>query len=301
MINRIELFFSSQKLSLDDEKTFITNKWVLDFLDEQSSAGVEFWLKDFKFSYKGKSFYFTHSVFSRLRKEDHQIFGKAYEIVSNDVLGKGGDGVVSDILYTISRNKNDYNFKNHCRVIKLFHDYNHHTNDPNKEFNIIKQIKGRGAKPPVSKKALIMKKMEGINWWDNSDLIDKLTQEEKKYLCITLLKAYQQQIYGIDLVHGDIKKGNILIKLDYEKPLKDRFTVTIVDFGHAFFKFDLNPPKSFSTSHDIKQLHGYCCSLWGKTELDQLIDFTTSLEDIIKNLEKAVLAPTEISMKYKKA
>jgi len=299
MLNRLDLFFMCKKLSLDDKTIFIKNEWIFDFFEEQLSTGTEFWLKDSKFCYKDKVFYFTHSVFSRLRKEEHQIFGRAYEIVSNNVLAEGGSGKVFDILYTISKDKRSYQCKDHHRVIKLFRDGNINESgfhSLHKEFNVIRQIEGRGAKSPTLNKAFVMKKIEGINWWDQSDIIDKLTKEEKKYLCIALLKAYQEQVYNINLIHGDIKKGNILIKVNYEKPLKDRFTINIVDFGSSSFISD-SSPTPFSTALDLKILHNYCFCLWDKTELDKLIDLTsTSLKDRIKILEEAVLTSTEYAL-----
>lgn len=145
------------------------------------------------------------------------------------------------------------------RIVKIEqHDEYDRSNSVLQEYNNLVRVGHLGAKPPVfihnngKKSLLVMKQAKGLTLETLLNpnkrkkfvgIIPKLTVEQRLEITFAILNAVKDQVIDKDLIHRDLKPGNMLIDLSksfsmtrdpegnvhIDSPSK----VTIIDYGNA--------------------------------------------------------------------
>lgn len=298
-------------------------KIIAEFLEQQLEANVLNWEKNKQYQTKeGHIIEFDHEVIARDRKEGKDP-GIRFEVVSDKLLGKGGQGAVYEGMGVFSIKDNDLAYKQYGEVY----------NEQVKDFRVVKkgshsslaiprtveEIEDIGYKPAVKFQrsyALIMKKIgdhdlsmlsqnfcryrNGENAYSGLRLSLDLSSEEKLNLTHSLIKNLAHQINQRGTVHQDIKPDNI--RFSY---YNNQFKTYFIDTDNACKigqKVGLNNPYSSGFSPPETRVQDYVAhpardvyamgevlkELW-QDELKNLSNKETSedfkkLEDLIKSM-----------------
>lgn len=95
---------------------------------------------------------------------------------------------------------------------------------------IFKKIKREGI--PTETKKISITKDVGIDLFEYLKAKEHLTNEFREKLAIAIIKAYVNQLSNAEIVHTDIKPGNICVKETYS--IDDPFIITFIDLEESF-------------------------------------------------------------------
>ncbi|VEB35949.1 serine/threonine-protein kinase [Legionella sainthelensi] len=219
----------------------------------QSKHIDNFWLKNQEYQYTTTQgieyvFCFTKSLLRRKRSKLKE--GERFEIfdLSNEPLGQGGYAVVYPILGTIKFEANTPILKtSKSRIVKIEQHKDHdRSHSVLQEYNNLVHVGHLGAKPPVfvhsdgKKSLLVMKRARGIpleillnpnKRKECTNFIPILTVDKRLEITFAILNAVTEQVIANDLIHRDLKPGNMII--DFSKSVDSLSKVTIIDYGNA--------------------------------------------------------------------
>ncbi|ARB91184.1 Dot/Icm T4SS effector kinase LegK1 [Legionella longbeachae] len=223
------------------------------------------WLKNQEYQYtttQGIEYIFCFSKSLLRRKRSKLKEGERFEIfdLSNEPLGQGGYAVVYPILGTI---KFEANYpilktgKNRIVKIEKHHEYDR-SHSVLQEYNNLVHVGHLGPKPPVfvhnngKKSLLVMKLAKGIpletilnpnKRKKYADFIPILTVEKRLEITFAILDAVKEQVIDKNLIHRDLKPGNMIIDLSRSSSISIDMEgntsinppskVTIIDYGNA--------------------------------------------------------------------
>ncbi|KTD09220.1 putative protein kinase [Legionella gratiana] len=275
-------------------------KILADFITEQVNKGIHDWQKGTHFDNHGNKLILEADLFERPRKnvvdkKTHQArTGLRVEILSNEFLGKGGQGSVFKTVGVLSINNEHVTFKHKSRAVKFSSE------KPNIEN--IKNLDNIGVKEPVqwktTKFATTMRLIKGFGLHKLSNNFYSyqpaerynlnMSLNEKKALTLALLEAYKKQIYDENRVHRDIKPENIMLNISDGKflptfidlddaavigdicdvlPYSEGFTPREIVYKESMLIHQPGSGQPAKTSQDIYSLGKVLAQLW-KEELD---------------------------------
>ncbi|KTD11005.1 serine/threonine-protein kinase [Legionella gratiana] len=259
----------SIKIELDPTKIYEANLGISEraalheFL--KSKHIDDMWIKNQEYQYTTVQgidyvFCFTQSLLRRKRSKGKE--GERFEIfdLSSEPLGRGGYATVYPILGTIKFETNNPIVKaSKNRIVKIEqHNERDRSDSVIQEYNNLVHVGHLGAKPPVfvhnngKKSLLVMKQAKGIplevllNPKEREkivDLIPMLTVEKRMEITFAILDAVKEQVIDKDLIHRDLKPGNMIIDLsktssitinrEGNMKIDSPSKVTIIDYGNA--------------------------------------------------------------------
>lgn len=245
-----------QKLYIDPGKLTLSNfgasesKLALqNFFEKTKSRTVWHSKEDYEYSYNKTKYLFTfsHSIIKRPRKENKPGF--KLDLFDPEIApkGKGGYAIVYPIVATIIRTDEGQMLLKSGKK-KLVKIQDHTAKDltdsvQNEYMNLLQAGHLRVKKPVIlrndqeKKSYLIMEDVEGftleqiLNPTKRLNIINeipKLTVHKRLQLTLALLYAIKAQTVDRNLLHRDIKPGNIIVDLNQNPP-----KVKLIDFGFA--------------------------------------------------------------------
>lgn len=223
------------------------------------------WLKNQGYQYTTVQgieyvFCFTKSLLRRKRSKNKE--GERFEIfdLNNEPLGQGGYAVVYPIVGTIKFEANNpilRTSKNRIVKIEQHNEYDR-SHSVLQEYNNLVHVGHLGAKPPVfvhnngKESLLVMKQAKGIpletllnpnKRKKYAGFIPVLTVEKRLEITFAILNAVKEQVIDKDLIHRDLKPGNMIIDLSKTSSITidkegnisiaSPSKVTIIDYGNA--------------------------------------------------------------------
>ena len=245
---------------------------LFDFLAHQQTTG--FWNKNelikrtqdyWPWGETVEYFTLSHSLVVRERKNNQP--GLRFEVVGDEALGVGANGVVYPILQTIKLEGTEivgadkgravkvqekkWNQGTHLTVNqnkKIQHDFERRQEEAEHEQSISAEASQINAKPLVTEirqrellingetrlvppsitNAMVMKNLPGVRLTDL--LKTRLTDLDRAEIMAAVLLAYKNQVLAPGLIHGDIKPDNIIID-----KTKNPIEVNFCDYGFARF------------------------------------------------------------------
>ncbi|MBI2784794.1 MAG: protein kinase family protein [Legionella longbeachae] len=265
------------------------NAWIWDHLEKQRQNGQYIWKPDTQFNYNGHTFHLKQTIFAR--KRDNPQRGYAYEMISNEYLGRGAYGSVNRISCTLSLGKTGiFQAKDKHRVVKTQDSY-----DAEQEYQVALYAKHLHVKNPTHD-MMVMKEMNGRTLY-NLLKTHGFSRKEGLELIKALLIKVKEQLIDKKLAHNDLHEGNILVDLDPQSQT-NKFKINIIDFGLARYLPKMNLNKN---SDDLYFVVRLIYKIW--SNLDNLpegilqllklrhMDFL-SINNFIQIANSIVLAPT---------
>lgn len=231
------------KINADASLVGSDAKIFFDFLTQQNQLQVSFFNKGFSVSFNDHLISFEDNVLSEEISENftcHFIGQK---------LGEGNFGTVYDIDKSVIISPIEFipsgyiqsqvvKMQHHCECRDWESCINHNSLKMLKqEHDATAKAQHLGIHPPVFSQDklssyIIMNKLPGVDLFDilENDVQRKpgLTLEQRIELSLALLKAVKEQITALNLIHFDIKPGNIKVDLR-TSPM----TVKIFDYASA--------------------------------------------------------------------
>ncbi len=295
---------NAQKLNSSHFYGFDSEFALQSFFDTSNKDTVWYGNERYEYVYKDVKYQFTFSqaIIKRSRKEGKNGF--KFDIFDPCQLpkGKGGYGVVYPIVATFIRNnEGQMTLKpGKKKLVKIEeHSQIDRTDSVQQEYkNLLRAGHLRVKKPIIStekqskKSYLIMEDVDGFTLEQIlnpkkhvsiADKIPKLTVYRRLELTLAILHAIKEQTVDRNLLHRDIKPGNIIVDLN-QNPL----VVKLIDFGFAIEKEiqdyrrlgtrAYRAPESFESSpiytskSDIYSTGRLLSYLWGDNYLNYYVD-----------------------------
>lgn len=247
-----KLYIDPGKLTLSNSGTSESNLALDNFFKKTKSQTVWHSKEDYEYTYKNTKYVFTfsHSIIKRPRKEDKPGFKLDLFEPDKEPKGKGGYAIVYPIVATIIRTDDGQMLLKSGKK-KLVKIQDHTAKDQidsvhNEYINLLQAGHLRVKKPVISendeekKSYLIMEDVQGftleqiLNPTKRLKIITeipKLTVHKRLQLTLALLNAIKTQTVDRNLLHRDIKPGNIIVDLNNNPP-----KVKLIDFGFAIDK-----------------------------------------------------------------
>lgn len=242
-----------QLCQLNSGKT-VHDTMVWQYLDTTNPNTVWHSKEDYEYIYKNikHQFNFSQSFIKQARKEGKS--GYKYYLFDTSKLpkGKGGYGIVYPINAVFIRTEEGQiilKSQKHKLVKIQDHSVKEQVNSVIKEYYNLKQAGHLGVKEPiffkntlVNKSYLIMDEAEGFTleqilnpdkYKEIKNLIPRLSVYKRLELTLAVLNAIKTQVTDRDLIHRDIKPGNIIVDLNHNPPI-----VKLIDYGFAINKYE---------------------------------------------------------------
>jgi serine/threonine protein kinase len=195
----------------------------------------------FSISWQGEkhSVYLRHDILCRQRystkNPNKKVSDFRYEVISNNLLGKGGCGSIFPIVATLSLKNDKVEIKKYKqRVVKReLCAENDCYSRPERESSFGMQLPYLHMKPAVSSgqsNYIVMYKLLGKSLAELlvDGSIAGLENVKRLTLMLALLQALKEQIHDREWVHRDIAPRNIMVNFKPENSIPE---VQIIDFG----------------------------------------------------------------------
>ncbi|WP_298624219.1 Dot/Icm T4SS effector kinase LegK1 [uncultured Legionella sp.] len=312
MIHKRKIYIDPRTLHQSNFGISESHAALLSFFDAKKISTVWHSKEDYEYTYNhiNYQFNFSQSIIKRPRKEGKSGF--RFDLFDPDQTpkGRGGYAVVYPIVATFIHNEEGLiEFKSSKKKLVKIQDHtaSDRTGTVIQEYKNLQQAGHLRVKEPVFSKSerinksyLIMEDVEGFTLEQivNPDKrvhiineIPRLTVYKRLQLTLEILRAIQEQTVGKNLLHRDIKPGNIIVDLNQNPP-----RVKLIDFGFAITLHNQDyrrlgtrayrPPESFdlhakySTKSDIYSTGRLLSYLWGDDYNNYYIDRTKDFDYI---------------------
>jgi serine/threonine-protein kinase LegK1 len=329
MTHSKKLFIDPRNLTLSNFDASESHCALLSFLDTTNVSTVWHSKEDYEYTYKNVNyqFSFSQSIIKRPRKEGKSGF--KFDLFDPGQLpkGKGGYAVVYPIVATfICSDEGKLVLKSgKKKLVKVQDHIINDWRDPvvQEYINLVQAGHLHVKEPVISKNGkmeksyLIMEDVDGftleqilnpIKRFEIVNEIPRLTVYKRLQLTLAILNAIKSQVFDKNLLHRDIKPGNIIVDLNQNPP-----RVKLIDYGFAIEQQcqdyrrlgtrAYRAPESFknrpeyTTKSDIYSTGRLLSYLWGDDYINYYISRTKDFDYIkTKSTNKDLFSLPEIDL-----